>query len=61
MSSQQLHSNSKPRSPSRYEYTRVVPTLSMEKLKHRQDALLQSPKGSHERPDELNFINKEHP
>lgn len=37
MSSQQLHSNSKPRSPYCYDYVKVVPALLMEKLKHRQD------------------------
>lgn len=44
MSSQQLHNNSKPRIPSRYDYVRVVPALSMEKLKHRQDVLSKVPK-----------------
>ena len=44
MSSQQLHSNSKPRSPYYYDYVRVVPALSMDKLKHRQDVLSKVPK-----------------
>lgn len=43
-SSQQLHRNSKLRSPYCYDYIRVVPALLMEKLKHRQDVLSEVPK-----------------
>lgn len=40
-SSQQLNSNSKPRSP----YVRVVPALLMEKLKHKQGVQLKHKQG----------------
>lgn len=41
MSSQELHCKSKLRTASFCDYVRVVPALSMEKLKHRQDVLSQ--------------------